>query len=155
MHQAEISSSFSVQAAITINAPLSQVWAVLVDLERYGEWNIFVPSMQSSFQVGSLLTMGVRMRKWLFVKSVETITAIEHQHLLAWKTRSPEWFHQGERFQVITALDAHTTQYWTREAFTGIFAPIVNLLFGKDLQRGFDAVAQNLKMRAESIAVGH
>lgn len=152
MHQSE---TFSVQAAITINAPLSQVWSVLVDLERYGEWNTFVPSMQSSFQVGSLLTMGVQMRKRLRVKSVETITAIEPQHMLAWKTRSPEWFHQGERFQVITALDANTTRYCTREAFTGIFAPVINILFGRDLQRGFDAVARNLKMRAESIAIEH
>jgi hypothetical protein len=150
MQHSEPSSAYSVQAEITINAPLERVWSVLVDLERYKEWNTFVPSMQSTFQVGSLLAMGVQMRKRLYVKSVETITAIEPNHLLAWKTRSPEWFLQGERFQVITAIDKDTTRYWTREAFSGIFAPVIKLLFGKDLQHGFDAVAQNLKTRAES-----
>ena len=150
MRPSETSGTFSVQSVIAINAPLARVWSVLVDLEHYSEWNTFVPSMQSSFQVGSLLTMRVRLRKWLYVKSVETITAIEPRHLLAWKTRSPDWLNQGERFQVITELDAETTRYWTREAFTGIFAPVIKILFGRDLQRGFDAVAQNLKMRAES-----
>lgn len=144
------SHTWSVQAEITINAPLARVWSVLVDLERYGEWNTFVPSMQSSFHVGSRLKMGVQMRKGLFVTSIETITAIEPLQLLAWKTRSPEWFLQGERFQRITALDEQSTQYWTQEAFSGMFAPVIKSLFGGDLQRGFTAVAHNLKERAES-----
>lgn len=146
----EASGWFSVQSTITINAPLARVWAVLADLEHYGEWNTFVPSMQSDFQVGSLLTMQVQMRENRSVKSVETITVIEPQHMLAWKTRSPAWFLCGERFQVITSLDANTTQYWTREAFTGIMAPILKMIYVKDLQRGFDRVARDLKARAES-----
>ena len=150
MEKIETPGSFSVQAAITINAPLVHVWSVLVDLERYREWNTFVPSMQSSFQVGSILTMQVQMRKGVQVKSVETITAIEPQHLLAWKTRSPAWLLRGERFQVLTAIDSGKTQYWTREAFTGILAPLLQILLARDLQRGFDAVAQNLKARAEA-----
>ncbi len=150
MEKIETPGWFSVQAAITINAPLAHVWSVLVDLERYREWNTFVPSMQSSFQVGSILTMQVQMRKGFQVKSIETITAIEPQHLLAWKTRSPAWLLRGERFQVLTAIDSGKTQYWTREAFTGILAPLLQILLARDLQRGFDAIAQNLKARAES-----
>lgn len=146
----EASGRFSVQASSIINAPLERVWSVLVDIERYGEWNTFVPSMQSSFQVGSLLTMRVQMRRGLQVKSVETITAIEPQRLLSWKTRYPHWLLQGDRYQVVTAIDANTTQYWTRESFTGILTPLLKALLGTDLQRGFDAVAQNLKERAEA-----
>ena len=127
MQLSETSSSFSVQAASTINALVSRVWSVLVDLEYYREWNTFVPSMQSSFQVGSLLTMGVRLRKGLFIKSIETITTIEPQRVLAWKTRSPECLCQDERFQVITAIDTDTTRYWTREEFTGILAPVIKI----------------------------
>jgi hypothetical protein len=150
MQVPESSGWFAVQASTIINVPVEHVWSVLVDLERYGEWNTFVPSMQSSpFQVGSLLTMQVQMRENLRVKSVETITVIEPDRMLAWKTRSPAWFLRGERFQVLTPTDAGTTQYWTREAFTGIIAPLIKIMFEKDLQRGFQAVAQNLKARVE------
>ena len=142
---------FAVQATATIDAPLDCVWSVLVDLEHYHEWNTFVPVMRSSFQVGSLLTMQVHMNKRLQVKSVETITAIEPLRLLAWKTRSPGWLLQGERFQTLTAIDANTTQYWTREAFTGLLAPLLKIMLGRALQRGFDAVADGLKARAEAI----
>ncbi len=143
---------FSAQASSTISAPLALVWSVLVDLEHYRDWNSFVPAMQSTFQVGAVLTMRVQMRRSLTVTSVETITAIEPEHLLAWKTRSPAWLLRGERFQVIRSLDAETTQYWTKEAFTGVLAPLVQLWFGKDVQRGFEMVAQELKARAESLA---
>ena len=143
---------FTVQASATINAPLARVWAVLVDLDRYGEWNTFVPSMHSTFQVGSKLTMQVQMRKGLRVTSVETITAIDDQRLLAWKTRFPAWILGSERFQVVTSLDAEHTEYMTRESFKGLLAPLVQLLFGKDLERGFAAVARDLKARAESRA---
>jgi len=145
---------FSVQASIDISASLALVWSVLVDLEHYSEWNTFVPSMQSSFHVGSLLTMQVQMRKGLQVKSVETISAIEDQYLLAWKTRFPGWLLRGERLQVITSIDTDTTHYWTREAFTGVLAPILQLLLGRDLRRGFEAVARDLKARAESLHAG-
>lgn len=143
------SGYFSTQATATIHAPLERVWSILVDLERYREWNSFVPSMQSDFHVGSLLIMQVQMRKWLRVKMVVTVSAIEHHHLLAWKTRFPRWFLYSERFQVLTAINAETTQYWTREAFAGMFAPLLKWLFEKDLQRGFVAIAQNLQARAE------
>ncbi|HLG64693.1 MAG TPA: SRPBCC domain-containing protein [Ktedonosporobacter sp.] len=151
MHISDTTGWFAVQATITINAPLDCVWSVLIDLERYHEWNTFVPVMHSSFQVGELLTMYVRMNKRLQVKSIETITAIEPMRLLAWKTRSPGWLLRGERFQTLTPIDANTTQYWTREAFTGLLAPALKITLGKDLQRGFNAVAENLKARAEAL----
>src|SRR5579884_1823313 len=137
MQVPESSGWFAVQASTIINAPVEHVWSILVDLDRYGEWNTFVPSMQSAFQAGSLLTMQVQMRPNMRTTSIETITAIEPQRLLAWKTRSPAWFLSGERFQLVTSIDANTTRYWTRESFTGVMAPVLKLLLEKDLQRGF------------------
>jgi hypothetical protein len=144
---------FSVQSSSTIHVPVAQVWSILTDLKHYSEWNTFVPSMESDFHVGSVLTMGVQMRANMHTTSVETITAIEPERLLAWKTRSPVWILRGERFQLVTSVDTNTTQYWTRESFKGILAPVIQLLFGKDLQRGFDSVAQNLKTHAEKLGV--
>jgi hypothetical protein len=143
---------FSVQATSTINAPIERVWTILTDLDHYHEWNSFIPSMQASpFAVGSTLTMGVRMNPNTHTTSIETITAIEPQHLLAWKTRSPKWFLSGERFQEITAIDPHTTRYWTRESFSGILAPVLQILLAKDLQRNFNAMANDLKAHAETM----
>lgn len=141
---------FTVQARTTIQAPVARVWSILTDLEKYHEWNSFVPSMQSDFQVGSLLTMHVQMRGNLKTTSIETITAIEPEHLLSWETRSSAWFLRGERIQELAPIDTDTTEYFTCETFTGIFAPVLQLMYARDLQRGFDAVARDLKARAET-----
>ncbi|GHO72508.1 hypothetical protein KSD_02790 [Ktedonobacter sp. SOSP1-85] len=142
---------FTVQARTAIQAPVERVWSILTDLEKYHEWDSFVPSMQSDFQVGSLLTMHVQMRENFVTTSVETITAIEPEHLLAWKIRSPAWFLRGERLQELKPIDAGTTEYFTCETFTGLFAPVLQFMYARDLQHGFDAVARDLKVRAETV----
>ncbi len=152
MQPAQSARGFTIQAAIVINAPLECVWSVIVDLPHYAEWNTFVPSMQSSLQTGSSLTMGVQLNKKLYVKIVETVTVVEAKHQLAWKARFPAWYLHSERFQTVVALDAGTTHYATHETFTGFMAPFLQLILGKDLQRGFDGIALNLKGRAESLA---
>lgn len=141
---------FTPEASVTIHAPIELVWSILVDIEHYGEWNTFVPSMQSDFQVDSLLVMRVHMPRGYWVKTLVTITAIEPPHRLAWKTRFPHWLLHSERLQLLTALDTETTKYWTAESFGGLMAPLLKLLNGRDVQRGFESVAQNLKAHAEA-----
>ncbi|HET8845828.1 MAG TPA: SRPBCC domain-containing protein [Ktedonobacteraceae bacterium] len=148
----EATHGLIIEASSTINAPVEKVWSILIDFARYAEWNTFVPSMQTTLQVGSPLTMGVRMRKRLFIKIRATVSAVEFQHRLAWVPKMPAWFLKSERLQVITALDAGTTRYWTCEVFTGMASPLLRLLLRKDLQLGFASVAQDLKARAETMA---
>lgn len=152
MQSPPTSAGLTVQAKSTINAPLERVWSVLVDFPRYGEWNTFVPIVQTTSQIGSALNMHVQMRKGLRVKFTTTITALERPSSLAWKTRLPSWLLASERFQTITPIDANTTCYETSETFTGLLASLLKLLLNKDLQRGFTSVAQNLKIRAESLS---
>jgi len=150
MHIPAASGYFTPQATATIHAPLERVWAILVDSDHYGAWNTFVPSMQTDLQVGSPLIMRVHMRKGLRVKMAVTVSAVDPLQRLAWKTKFPRWFLRSERLQLVTALDAGTTLYWTGESFAGFCAPVLKALLGKDLQRGFEAVAQNLKTHAEA-----
>lgn len=149
MRLSQFFHGFTVQANSTINVPLAQVWSVLTDLERYAEWNTFVPFMQSPLQVGSLLIMGVQLNRHIRFKMRETVTGVEPQHQLSWKTRLPAWYLYSERIQTILSLDTDTTYYVTRETFTGLMAPFLQLLLGKYLQREFESLALHLKRRAE------
>ncbi len=143
---------FTVRAAIAIDAPLQHVWEILCDLPGYQAWNHFVPGMEASrLAVGERLVMRVRMRPRLRVTSVETITAVDAEaHHLAWDTRLPGWLLRGVRHQYLTVIDDGHTRYTTSEAFQGILAPLLWLLFVGDLRRGFARVAQDLKARSEA-----
>jgi hypothetical protein len=107
--------------------------------------------MESSLEVGSALTMSVQINAKYHTKEVETVTVVKPQQQLAWKARYPTWLIESERFQTLVPIDTNTTQYATHETFTGLLAPLLKLLIGKDLQRGFDSVALNLKRCAESL----
>ena len=82
---------FQVEAEIIISAPAALVWAVLVDLSHYSDWNSFVYSMKSNLRVGDPLTMKVRMRpRWGWnVVTVNEIMFIDTQRRLVWRTLSP------------------------------------------------------------------
>lgn len=143
------SGEFTVAASLTIDAVPEQVWAVLVDFSHYEAWNSFVPKARASAQVGSRLAMRVQMRKNWLVGVSTRITIVDPPARLAWRTRYPRWLLFSERTQVLTPLAPHLTHYQTSETFTGLLAPLLKFLLEKDLQRGFESMAHNLKRRTE------
>jgi len=145
---------FQVEAEIVISAPAALVWAVLVDLAAYSDWNSFAYSVKSTLRVGDRLTMKLRLRpRWGWnILIVEEVTLVDAQRRLGWRTLSPAWLLQGERFQMLEALDVNRTRYTTSEAFSGILAPLVKWFIGHDFQRGYDNAARDLKQRAETLA---
>lgn len=146
-------SYFQVEAETTIDAPAQRVWAVLTDLERYGEWNRFVPAMTvPALGVGATLRMDVQLCPRWRVISVETVTVVEPLRRLAWRTRAPAWLLRGERFQTLEPAAGERTRYHTVEAFSGLLAPLLKGLLAGDLQRGFAQVAHDLKARTEASA---
>lgn len=145
---------FQVEAEIVIGASAAQVWAVLIDLAHYSEWNSFSFWMKSNLKVGDSLTMRLRIRpRWGWsILTVQEITRVEPQRRLAWRTFSPAWLLQGERLQTLEPIDVNRTRYHTTEAFTGILAPLVKLVVGHDFQRGYESIARDLKQRAETLS---
>ena len=142
---------FTVRATITIHAPQAVVWAILTDLDHYSAWNTFTPAIQSSLVVGSLLTMDVQLRKHVRMKMAETVTIMEHEHQLAWKARYPAWYLHSERIQTLLPFQTDSTEYETHETFTGLMAPLLQLLLGRYLQRKFENTALELKDRVEML----
>ena len=45
-----ISESEVASDAVTIQAPAELVWSILIDFERYSEWNRFCPQIKSTLE---------------------------------------------------------------------------------------------------------
>ncbi|WP_428276100.1 SRPBCC domain-containing protein [Candidatus Palauibacter sp.] len=135
---------------VEIDAPIERAWEVLTDFERYGEWNPFTPSVATDFEIGSPVELYVRMGPWR-LKQIERIEAVEPPHLIAWSTT------MGHRFlicalreQRLEAVGNGRCRYRTTDDFSGLLIPLVMLLFGGFVRRGFNDVARELKARAET-----
>lgn len=136
---------------IVINAPIELVWSVLIDLKKYGEWNPFVPHMESSLIVGDPIIIHVQMNARKKMVEKEQVSQVIPYRRLAWRATYPQFLIKDERIQELETLENGTCSYYTYESFEGLAIPLVMLLYKNDIQRGFNAVAEALKRRAEAM----
>ena len=134
---------------VEIEAPIQRVWDILVDVERYGEWNPFTPRVKTDFEIGSPVDLYVTLGP-VKLKQLERIEAVSRPHLLAWsKKTGVRVLLSALREQRLERLDEKRCSYLTTDAFTGLLAPLVMLLFGRLVRRGLNDVAWALKRHAE------
>lgn len=141
-----------VRAEIEIDAPIERVWQILVDLDRYQEWNPFTPRVETSLRVGDPIHLYVRLVGKRLTHRVEYVTRSE-PYALGWEMKlGARFLLHAERVQVLTPLDPNRTHYVTEDCFTGWLRPLVFALFGPAMQRGFTDCAWGLKKAAEGRA---
>lgn len=151
--------SRGVGASVDIDASIDDVWAVLVDVARYPEWNPFTVSVVTSFAIGSPVDMQVCLRGRhrpdgtpRTIHQVERITSYQPAtYRLSWGVNvGPRWFIDADRYQQLTDLGDGRTRYETLDAFTGAGVGMMLLLMERHVARGFGEVAHALKARCES-----
>lgn len=141
----------SITAEIEINAPVERVWDILVDLDRYPEWNPFTVRVDSTLEVGSPVDLYVRMKPNKEILQQEIVTAVEPNKKLSWGlTMGAKFILFTDRYQVLEPLGPNRTRYFTSDDFSGLLTPIVMMLYRSHIKAGFDGIARALKARAES-----
>lgn len=136
---------------LTIDAPAETVWDILTDAPRYGEWNPFTIRIETDFKTGSPVRAHVLLGR-LPVNVTEHTDVAEPPGRLTWS--SIYWSRTlltAAKTQVITARGPDRCAYHTTDAMAGLLAPVVQVLFGRAIRRGFEETAHALKARAEKL----
>ena len=127
-----------------IDAPIEDVWAVLVDVDRYPEWNSFTTRVRSSLEPGQPIWMRVDLG-WITLWFRERVREVEAPRRLVWGLRVPGLL-AAERIQTLEPTESGC-RYETVDTIEGTLAPLVHGLFGRGLERGFRRVAEDLARR--------
>lgn len=144
-----VDSRDRVRAEVEIAAPIEQVWAILVDFERYGEWNSFTPRARTSLRIGDPIDMHVRLGGPLPLPWRERVTRNE-PYTLGWQlVLVLRRLLVAERLQTLTPIDEERTHYCSEDRFDGLLRRPVLALFGGAMTRGFEACARDLRRVAE------
>ncbi len=143
------------RSEIDIDAPVEKVWNIIIDLERYPEWNTFTPRMGAKqIVVGEEFLLDCQMtEKQLLRDEKEVFLAYEpERYRVCWGTSRTKGRPgiKSYRWQICEPVNDKLTHFVNYEEFHGILAPLVNLLYGKKLHRAFVGYCQDLKKRAES-----
>ncbi len=150
-------------ATVVIDAPLDVVWQVMLDTEKYAEWNPFVERAETPTPpaVGNPIVLHVRWASGKTTRSPERITAIEPPSTAAdgSTTARLTYVYEGlprrlrllsaTRHQRLTQRPGEPTTYETVEEFSG---PLVRLAGPGRVADGFRRHAEGLKARAETLA---
>jgi hypothetical protein len=142
---------------VVIDAPIERVWEIIIDFDRYPEWNPLNRffRLDTRAEVGQTVTFGPSWGPYheatlpdADFTQCETLTVWEENCCLAYAVIS--YCFNAERAQHISPLDAGRTRYQTYERMSGIIKPFVRRLYGARIVAGFTANGIALKQRAEA-----
>ena len=118
------------ESRIEINAPVSVVWEVLIDVESWGKWNTFIPLVKGNLAVGNTIKINVvspGMRAMVFEPSVYEI---EEYQKISWGGGFLMFVYKGIHEFLLEQIEEDITCFKQIEKFQG---PIVLLM--KDMIR--------------------
>jgi hypothetical protein len=144
---AEISSE------IEIAATPARVWSVLTDFERYGDWNPFITSIRGTPMQAEQLRVKMHPPGGVGMSVKPRVLSVEPERELRWLgTLGPRGLFDGEHSFRIVPLGEGSVRFLQTERFTGLLVPLLMLLVRNGTRRGFEAMNQALKRRAEQPA---
>lgn len=149
------------RATAEINAPLDTVWAVMMDIGAYGEWNPFCYRADCPIppKAGDPIKLYVRWANGKTQTSPERISLVEPPYDDNGTTRatlayvyeglpSKLGLVKGTRLQRLSQVPGGPCVYDTVEEFSG---PLVPLAGPGRVAEGFQRHADALKIRVESL----
>jgi uncharacterized protein YndB with AHSA1/START domain len=140
---------YSYKSEAEINVPKKAVWRVLTDCETYPKWNPFTVRIDTDWQIGHKIHLHVKFRPST-APSVQTeyISVFRPEDELGWRL---DWslLLKAERTQRLTDIGKDKTHYFNEDVIEGPLSPLVHLIYGKMIQKGFESVAASLKKYME------
>jgi len=139
---------------IEIDAPAERVWAVLIDFERFPDWNPFIRRIHGNPQVGSRLDVLLGASGTRPLRFRPTVKAVVPNRELRWlgQLGLPGLF-DGEHIFQIEPLGPMRSRFVQRERFRGLFVPLLARSLNRDARRGFEEMNRALRERVAVSAV--
>ncbi|MCB5945197.1 SRPBCC domain-containing protein [Acidocella sp. KAb 2-4] len=144
----------TVSDVIEIAAPVEVVWKVLIDLERYGEWNPFCVRAASTLELGAPVQMSLvnYCVPGSLIPNCEYVCAYEPERRLSWRLPYAEsWPYPARRDQVLESTSPESCRYISSDAFLGVNGIHVFRFAGPWIKRAFDDTAKALKAYSEAL----
>lgn len=145
---------FEIDHVVRVAAPAERVWQVIVDLDRYPEWNPFVVGCRSTLEPGDPIDMRVRLVGFAQPQR-ETVFEHEPGRRMSYGL-NPNLIGalSSLRSHEVEALGADASEYRSHFELRGWLSPVVRALLGGRLQAGFGAMSEAIGRRAETGAAG-
>jgi len=139
----------SLHTTIHIDAPPETVWQILTDFSAYPDWNPFIPAVEGTVREGETITVRIEPPGGQGMTFTPTLQRVEPNRTLRWLGRLflPKIFDGEHIFELHPENGG--TRFVQRENFGGLLVPLVWGSMEESTRRGFEAMNEALKARAE------
>jgi len=149
-------ADLNLETEVTIEAPSSQVWEVLLDHESYPDWNPFITQIGGSTAVGEQLQLSLQPEGQKEMSFAPEVLVNEEGKEFRWKGKlGVQGIFDGEHYFLLEPLEEERTKLIQGENFSGVFAGALTAWLGKSTEAGFNSMNQALKERAEQAWLKH
>ena len=141
----------SIETEIEIEAPASVVWKELTDTDAYGDRNPFVRRISGDLEAGQYLQVTVGADGNSPMDFTPKVLVADENEELRWVGRLGfKGIFDGEHYFILEETDRGTTIFHHGENFTGLLGYPLIALIREDTHKGFLAMNEALKARAEA-----
>lgn len=142
-----------IETEIEISASPERVWTTLMAFTRYPEWNPFIRSIDGTPRAGARVVVQIEPAGKRGMTFRPTLTVVDEERELRWLGRlvMPGLFDGDHAFTLEPTSDGRTL-FKQVESFRGVLVPLLKKSLDSNTRRGFDAMNQALKTRAETSA---
>ena len=138
--------------SITISASAEHVWYILTDFSSYSSWNPFITSITGKPEARHKLSITIKADGMKPMSIKPTVLYAEPEREFRWLGHMviPGLF-DGEHYFIIEEKSPGRLLFTHGENFSGIFSGLVVKLCGQAIRKGFEAMNEALKHRAEQM----
>lgn len=139
------------RSTVPVAATAEAVWAILIDFERWHEWNPSVPSISGAAEPGSTVRLTLAMPGRPSAKVKATLTVVVPGRRLCWhgNVGGDRLFAGTREFELDPQPDG-TVLFTHVEDVSGLLFPVFRAVMGPAIQQHHDGFDDALKKRAES-----
>lgn len=140
----------TIHTEIGILAPADRVWAVLMDTDRWGEWNSFAAA-SGRFAVGERVKVTLTPPGKSAMSFTPTIVKLDAGRELRWLgALGFRGLFDGEHGFRVVPEDVGRCRFEQFETFTGLLVAPIMFMAGEATRQGFEAMNRALKLRVEA-----
>ena len=139
-----------IEHRIGVKAPAETIWQVLADIEGWSAWNPLYPKAGGQLRIGAPLTLELALpdRKPQTIRPV-IVDWIPNEQI-HWRLRMLGGLVSTTRFLEIEKLTETGCIFANGEVFAGPLGPTAVRSMGRVVRRGFAAMGEAVKARAEA-----
>jgi hypothetical protein len=141
----------SIEADVTIDAPAERIWQILTDFSTYPEWNPFIRRIEGRLEAGLRLNIKLTIPNGWRMAIRPKILSVKPGVSLRWLgSLVVSGLFDGDHRFTLLPEGHHRTRFIQQETFSGMLVPLLGAFIAGGALRGFSAMNDALKKRAEN-----